>query len=93
MPPPFTQTHATAIASPERSSQTSCRCLQACWSVEGLGALIDAGMNVARLNFSHGNHDSHSASLDRLREARKSCLQTLPTLVSLASYEYTLRLV
>ncbi|CAE7615660.1 PYK, partial [Symbiodinium microadriaticum] len=41
----------------------------ACWSVEGLGGLIDNGMNIARLNFSHGDHESHSSTLDRLREA------------------------
>ena len=40
-----------------------------CWSVEGLGALIDAGMSMARFNFSHGDHDAHGASLARLREA------------------------
>lgn len=41
----------------------------ACWSVEGLVALIDAGMGVARFNFSHGTHEGHKATLDRLREA------------------------
>lgn len=40
-----------------------------CWSVEGLVALIDAGMGVARFNFSHGTHEGHKATLDRLREA------------------------
>ena len=38
--------------------------------MENLGKLIDAGMNVARLNFSHGDHETHAATLDRLREAR-----------------------
>lgn len=31
--------------------------------------LIEAGMNVARLNFSHGTHESHGAALRAIREA------------------------
>ena len=38
-------------------------------SLEGLQALIDAGMDVARLNFSHGTHADHGAALGRLRQA------------------------
>lgn len=34
-----------------------------------LGQLLDAGMNVARLNFSHGDHELHMRSLSNLREA------------------------
>lgn len=34
-------------------------------------ALIDAGMSVARLNFSHGTHDSHLLSIERLKRARQ----------------------
>jgi pyruvate kinase len=46
----------------------------ACWSEEGLATLMDAGMNVARLNFSHGDHEGHGATLERLRKvaAQKS---------------------
>jgi pyruvate kinase len=33
--------------------------------------MLDAGMNVARLNFSHGDHNTHSQSLDNLRAALK----------------------
>lgn len=33
-----------------------------------IGHLIQAGMNVARLNFSHGNHEDHSAVYKRIRE-------------------------
>jgi hypothetical protein len=34
-----------------------------------LTQLIDAGMSVARFNFSHGDHEGHKACLDRLRQA------------------------
>jgi pyruvate kinase len=34
-----------------------------------IGRLIDAGMNVARLNFSHGTHEWHGIALRAIREA------------------------
>jgi pyruvate kinase len=43
-----------------------------CWSVENLVKLIDGGMNVARLNFSHGDHEAHGACVQRIREADKA---------------------
>jgi pyruvate kinase len=52
-----------------RKTKIICTLGPACWSVEGLIGLIDSGMNIARLNFSHGDHEGHSACLDRLREA------------------------
>jgi pyruvate kinase len=40
-----------------------------CDSPETLEAMIRAGMNVARLNFSHGDHEEHRRRLDRIRQA------------------------
>ncbi len=40
-------------------------------SYEMIIKLIKAGMNVARLNFSHGTHEEHKASIDLLKKARK----------------------
>lgn len=34
-----------------------------------LGRLIESGMDVARLNFSHGTHDSHRGAIDAIRAA------------------------
>ncbi|HEV3192810.1 MAG TPA: pyruvate kinase [Polyangiaceae bacterium] len=52
-----------------RRAKLVCTLGPACDSLEGLRALIGAGMDVARLNFSHGTHDEHSARLARLRQA------------------------
>jgi len=37
-------------------------------SVDTLGKLVEAGMNVMRLNFSHGDHTYHSGVITNLRE-------------------------
>src|SRR6056297_881915 len=44
-------------------------------SVAGLGALIDAGTDVMRLNLSHGDLEGHLAVLDRIRRvaAERDC--------------------
>jgi pyruvate kinase len=36
---------------------------------ERIRGLVDAGMNVARLNFSHGSHDDHAEAYRLVREA------------------------
>ena len=43
-----------------------------CDSVETLCDMIDAGMNVARLNMSHGDAQSHALTLARIRQAAKT---------------------
>ena len=40
----------------------------ACSSKEGLQSLINEGMNVARLNFSHGKHEDHEKVIHAVRE-------------------------
>jgi pyruvate kinase len=52
-----------------RRAKLICTLGPACSSVESLKALIGAGMDVARLNFSHGSHEEHGARLAALRTA------------------------
>ena len=40
-------------------------------SEEMLEQLIKAGMNVARLNFSHGSHDEHQKRIDAIKKVAK----------------------
>jgi len=37
-----------------------------------IGELIAAGVDVFRLNFSHGTHESHAAAIERVRRAAKA---------------------
>ncbi|MBI2743451.1 MAG: pyruvate kinase [Chlamydiales bacterium] len=40
-------------------------------SYEKILEMIDAGMNVARINFSHGTHADHQAVIEKLKKARE----------------------
>ncbi|CAM3153551.1 pyruvate kinase [Filibacter tadaridae] len=55
-----------------RKTKIVCTIGPASESVEQLEGLIDAGMNVARLNFSHGDHEEHKVRIDRIKEAARS---------------------
>ncbi|ELK47285.1 pyruvate kinase [Halobacillus sp. ACCC02827] len=50
-------------------------------SVEKLTQLMEAGMNVARLNFSHGDFDEHGARIINIREASKATGKTVAILL------------
>src|SRR5215510_10889334 len=50
---------------------------------EALEQLISAGMDVARLNFSHGNMDDHARRLATLRAAAEKCKKPVAALQDL----------
>lgn len=52
-----------------RKTKIVCTIGPASESPEILEDLIKAGMNVARLNFSHGNHEEHAERIKRIRQA------------------------
>jgi pyruvate kinase len=58
-----------------RKTKIVCTLGPATDSVEGIAALIDAGMNVVRLNFSHGRREDHRKAIQRIREVaqEKGC--------------------
>ena len=52
-----------------RSAKIVCTLGPASNSAEMIVRMMRAGMDVARLNFSHGTHDDHAQTIKRLREA------------------------
>jgi len=55
-----------------RRTKIICTMGPSCWSVSKLLEMIDAGMNVARLNFSHGDHEGHARTVANINEALKA---------------------
>ncbi|MCK9903008.1 pyruvate kinase [Frankia sp. Cpl3] len=52
-------------------------------SPEMVRALVDAGMDIARLNFSHGSHEQHAAAHALIREAAEAAGRSVGTLADL----------
>lgn len=56
-------------AGPARRAKIVCTLGPAVASDEAVLELVELGMDVARLNFSHGHHEDHAAAYERVRKA------------------------
>ena len=54
-----------------RKTKIICTIGPASESEETLKQMCLAGMNVARLNFSHGTHPEHQQKIDRIKKVRE----------------------
>ena len=64
-----------------RKTKIVCTIGPASESEEMLEKLMNAGMNVARLNFSHGSHEEHKARIDSIRKVSKKLGKTIGILL------------
>lgn len=64
-----------------RKTKIVCTIGPASESEEMLEKLMKAGMNVARLNFSHGDHAEHKARIDSIRKVSKKLGETVAILL------------
>ncbi|MCH5148266.1 MAG: pyruvate kinase [Clostridiales bacterium] len=56
-----------------------------------LSDLVDAGMNVARLNFSHGTHEEHAAKIAMIKRLRERKKVPLPILLDTKGPEFRIK--
>ena len=68
---------AALPASCGRRAKIVCTIGPACDSEECIADLMRLGMDVARLNFSHGTHPEHARRIQRLRDAARKLKRTI----------------
>lgn len=64
-----------------RKTKIVCTIGPASESLEMLTQLIASGLNVARLNFSHGDYEEHGNRITRIRQACKQLNKTVAILL------------
>ncbi|MCW1713816.1 MULTISPECIES: pyruvate kinase [Synergistaceae] len=65
----------------ERKVKIVCTMGPACWDEKTISELVRSGMNVARLNFSHGDHDSHTKTINNVRKVEETLRRPVATLL------------
>ena len=74
-----------------RKTKIVCTIGPACESREKIVGLCKAGMNVARLNFSHGSHEEHQRRIDVIKEVRQELGLPIALLLDTKGPEYRIR--
>ena len=74
-----------------RKTKIVCTIGPACESEEVLTKICLAGMNVARLNFSHGTHEEHEKKIAVIKQVREKLNLPIPILLDTKGPEYRIR--
>ena len=74
-----------------RKTKIVCTIGPASDSKETLIALAKAGMNVARLNFSHGTHEEHLDKINKIKEVREELGLPIAILLDTKGPEYRIK--
>ncbi|MBE6807360.1 MAG: pyruvate kinase [Ruminococcaceae bacterium] len=74
-----------------RKTKIVCTIGPACDTYEVMAGLCKAGMNVARLNFSHGNYEDHQRRIDLIKQVRSDLGLPIAIMLDTKGPEYRIR--
>lgn len=74
-----------------RKTKIVCTIGPACTDEAILEQMCQAGMNVARLNFSHGTHESHQKTIDMLKRVRDRLALPIAIMLDTKGPEYRIK--
>ena len=60
-------------------------------NTETLSQMFEAGMNVARLNFSHGTHEQHQEKIDLIKKVRSDMHLPIAIMLDTKGPEYRIK--
>lgn len=74
-----------------RKTKIICTIGPSCESEKVLARMCKSGMNVARLNFSHGTHEEHKAKIDVVKKVREKLDLPIPIMLDTKGPEYRIK--
>ncbi len=74
-----------------RKTKIVCTIGPACSSEEVLTKMCKSGMNVARLNFSHGTHEDHKEKIDLIKSVREKLSLPIAIMLDTKGPEYRIK--
>lgn len=74
-----------------RKTKIICTLGPAIDSYEKLKEMVEHGLNCCRLNFSHGTHESHKVTIDRIKKLREEMNISLPIMLDTKGPEIRVR--
>ena len=74
-----------------RKTKIICTIGPACENEETLTQMCEAGMNVARLNFSHGTFEDHQKKIDLVKKVREKLDLPIAIMLDTKGPEYRIK--
>ena len=74
-----------------RKTKVICTIGPSCENEATLAEMFKAGMNVARINFSHGTYEDHQAKFDLVKKVREKLVMPIAIMLDTKGPEYRIK--